>query len=291
MPIPETGAFTQEAIGVAEPVVPEKPLEKPGEPPIAAKKPEELLKDYETQLVAQAKKLNELTERFTAIDEERKRREAEDRLRYITQPETPEPVGKVEAPPPTGPDDFDWGKPVATIDQRARKIFQEEQEKREKAQVEYQKKVYAETATRNFFTTKDRVYRNNPELFAGIEGEVEAVITQGFRGGNINADAVGNDKTWETAAAMIAYEKGDIDRLAKVKRPKIEAMKDTGSGAIPGQVKETKSTQMLDVNLDDEMIQEYMKQRGITREKAIELIKYARDNSYSMTDRVATGSR
>jgi len=284
------GTFSApEPIGTVEPVVPLKPEPKPGETPTEARKPEELFAEYKTTLDAQAKELKKLQETVSAYDEDRKRREADERLRSITQPEPqPEPQPVV---PPAGPDDFDWGNPLKSIESRARKIAQEELEKKEKAQAEYQKKVYAETAARNFFSTKDRVYRSNPELFAGIESDVEAVITQGFRGGNINADAVGQDKTWETAAAMIAYEKGDIDRLMKVKRQKIEPMKDVASGAIPGQVKDqTKSAQTQNIELD-EAAKEYMKQRGMTYEQALEAIRYARENAYSMTSPTTIGSR
>lgn len=291
MPTAFDGALAQETVGTVEPVAPEKPLEKPEETPIVAKKPEELYAETKALIDAQAKELKKLQETIGVYDEDRKRREAEDRLRYITQPETPEPVGKVETPPP-GPEDFDWGNPLKSIESRARKIALEEMGKKEKTNAEYQKKMDGQRAAQNFFATKDRVFKKNPELFTGYEDELSRTMTIGYQTGALTADMIGNDETWETGALMLAKKQGDRKKIeAYFKIAPIEAMKDTGSGAIPGQVKEAKSTKTIDVDFDDEAIREYMKQRGITREQAIELIKYARDNSYVISSRETIGSR
>lgn len=290
MPTALDGSLTaQEPIGTVEPVVPSEQLTKPEETQVA-KKPEELYAETKALIDAQAKELKKLQETIGVYDEDRKRREAEDRLRYITQPETP--PEKPAVVPQVGPEDFDWGKPVATIDQRARKIFQEEQEKAKKTEAEYNKKMDGQRAAQNFFATKDRVFKKNPELFTGYEDELSRTMTIGYQTGALTADMIGNDETWETGALMLAKKQGDRKKIeAYFKSAPIEGMKDTGSGAIPGQVKETKSTKTIDVDFDDEAIREYMKQRGITREQAIELIKYARDNSYVMSAPTSIGSR
>ncbi len=280
-----------EAIGSTEPVVPLKQEPKPGETPTEAKKPEELFAEYKAALDAQAKELKKLQETVSAYDEDRKRREADERLRSITQPEPqPEPQPVV---PPAGPDDFDWGNPLKSIEARARKIAQEELEKKDKAQAEYQKKMDGQRAAQNFFATRERVFKKNPELFAGYEDELSRTMTVGYQTGAMTADMIGNDDAWETGALMLAKKQGDKKKIEAYFKgsQSIEPMRDLGSGAIPGQVKDqTKSTQTQNIELD-ETAKEYMKQRGMTYEQALEAIKYARENAYSMTSPTTIGSR
>jgi len=282
-----------EPVGTVEPTKPPESEQKPEEKVETAKKPEDLFAEYKTVLEAQAKQLKKLEETISAYDAERKQREADERLRYITQHEPEkEPVGEAKPQPQIGPNDFDWGNPLKSVAAEARKIAQEELARKEKADTEYRKKMEDDRAGREFYAARDRVYKKSPKLFSGIEDEIEKTIALGYRGGAMNADMVGNDETWETGALMIAKKRGDKERIKAYfeSTPEIEPMKDTGTGVIPGQVKESKSKQSPVIELD-EMGKEYARQRGLTDEQAAERIKYARDNSYTTAPAETIGRR
>jgi hypothetical protein len=53
----------------------------------------------------------------------------------------------------------------------------------------------------------------NKDLYDGIETEVEANVSNGFRRGLISKAELINPKTWEAAAIAVHWQKGDLDKL------------------------------------------------------------------------------
>lgn len=79
--------------------------------------------------------------------------------------------------------------------------------------VESQRQAYvaAETAKRNFVSGRDRAMRETPGLFQGLERQVSDSVSQAYKDKLLTPDQLNDPKTWQLAAQMVRWERGEYD--------------------------------------------------------------------------------
>jgi len=156
--------------------------------------------------------------------------------------------------------EFDWEKPLETIDERVERKLAE----REAAQKYYQRQNVFQRAAVAHDEGKAAMTKN-PKLYEGIEGEVEQAVFQGLapyaNQGYDVSEALRNPKTWEQAAAFMRIQKSQYDRLSFATQPM-----SAQAGELPSQTRQQVSAETIPITQDDRIEAAKV---GITDEKEI----------------------
>ena len=167
-----------------------------------------------------------------------------------------------QQPAPIAPqpeDEFDFGQPLKTVDKRIEKKFSDF-EKRMNAM---NQKRYADESEAAFNRTKPMAYSQEPELYRGIEREVENGLFNAWKGGSITKDSLSDPRIWHMAAVVIREGRGEgelIPRKRQVSAPASEK---------PSQARRTEEEP---ITFDDDDRQ-FIKEWGISREQAEKAMK------------------
>jgi hypothetical protein len=91
---------------------------------------------------------------------------------------------------------FNWDQPEQSIDQRVEPRLQQ-----------IQNQFNSIMAQSNFFNGRSTAMAQRPDLYKGIEREVESTMQNAWRYGTINAASLVDPETWHTAAWAIQGRK------------------------------------------------------------------------------------
>lgn len=80
-------------------------------------------------------------------------------------------------------------------------------------QMDAQRQAYtaAESAKRNFVTGRKAAMDATPGLFEGLENQVSESVAQAYRDKLLSPDQLLEPKTWQLAAQMVRWERGEYD--------------------------------------------------------------------------------
>ena len=76
----------------------------------------------------------------------------------------------------------------------------------------------AEAAKRNFVAGRHQAFTSTPGLFQGLETQVADAVAQAYKDKLLTADQLLDAKTWQLAAQMVRWERGEYD-LGKYYKP------------------------------------------------------------------------
>lgn len=87
-------------------------------------------------------------------------------------------------------------------------------------QMDAQRQAYtaAETAKRNFAIGRKTAFDATPGLFQGLENQVAESVAQAYRDKLLSPEQLLEPKTWQLAAQMVRWERGEFD-LGKYYKP------------------------------------------------------------------------
>jgi len=227
-----------------KPVTETAPDAEPGktDDKCTGKSPEELvsmLKAQESMISKQGNDIGDLRNEITrSREEQRLAIEQERRLREMQgQP------AQVQQPSYVPPDErqFDYERPVTSVNKLMDERLQIEFEKREAARRQYEQQMNSERIQSNYVRGRDKVFARKDPLYEGIEPLVENLVQQTFMGGKMPIEDLKEEETWLTAAQIIRLKRGEIDRLTKPKIQPVSApfgevsaqVKDFGGGGQP----------------------------------------------------------
>jgi hypothetical protein len=139
---------------------------------------------------------------------------------------------------------FDYDNPVPSVRQVVQTEFQRYEEKRKK---EEQEREYKE-ATVNYATGRNVALKGNPDLFRGIEKQVEQGVWQAYQGKWVGSHDLRDSKTWENAARLIHMNNEDYDRLVP---PKVKPVSSTPTETPSAAKTEPPEEEAPNIELDD----------------------------------------
>jgi len=156
---------------------------------------------------------------------------------------------------------FDYMKPDESVKKIVEGMLKSKDTRAEAEKLNDQ----AQEAKSNFYEGKAAALSGNPELYEGIEKQVEAAVYQGYRAGLINYRKLNKPKTWERVAKLIHMDAGNLDALKKT----IEPMKPTVTEDPTSTTKKTKEP-----SYDfDEKSRRIMKDFGMDEEEAVKRLE------------------
>lgn len=254
-----------------EPTAPD--TEPKAEDKWTGKSPEELvsmLKNQESMISKQGNDIGELRNEITrSREEQRLALEQDRRLREM------QGVPQHPAQPPYQPPDerqFDYERPVTSVNRLFDERIQSEFEKREATRRQYEQQMNSERIQSAYVRGRDRVFSKKDPLYEGIEPQVENLVQQTFMGGKMPIEDLKEEETWETAAQIIRLKRKEFDKLTKPKTQPVSAP----FGEVSAQVKDFGGGgSMPDFDEGaDAMIRNLGAAAGIkTREQAAELLR------------------
>ena len=250
---------------VPEPLVTDKP-------PVEVAKPKE--KEGGDELKKREKELEDLKREVSDLREQRRRDEDNERLesvrRELYKTGHEEPKKPVDEDAPISDETFDYQKPLTSM----KKFLEHEQRKAREVQDVYNKQMYLEVARNNYAVGRSQsvlAEEKNP-IFDGIEQVVENSIYNAFMGGKMSADDLRDPKTWEGAALLIRYGRGELDKITAAKEKITPPKADVGE--LPGASKKPVKG-VEDIELDEKSY-EIMRKMSLTKEQALEIIREER---------------
>jgi len=173
--------------------------------------------------------------------------------------------------------DWNFEKPIESVQEIVKRELDTREKKR---QVNDLEKVKAE-AKSNYAEGRSLALKQNPDLFEGIERETEDAVYNSYMTGIIGAHALRNPEAWNMAAKLIHLRDGKIDRLQSTGVKPVE----TVGGELPTPAKPgTTEKPFTGLDYTDEGVQKMMKQYGLTKEEAEEIVKEGQE-------RVARGEK
>jgi len=119
-----------------------------------------------------------------------------------------------------------YDNPLPLMTQVVQSELKKDRETREKTEQtrEYQR------ASMNFATGRSKSMQDNPELFKGIEKQIENGMWQYYKSGRVSADELRDPETWENGARILHMANKDWDRIVP---PKVVPVSPTET-EIPG---------------------------------------------------------
>jgi hypothetical protein len=210
-PEPEPKEPVPEPSGAPDPTP--EPVPEPSDIPerFQGKKPEEIIKMYEEAEKEKDRLGTEVGNLRKETDEYRNNLAYYQNLAQDLQAQR-EKGGQPESS--ATPDvRFDYDNPVPSVQQVVQTELQKYEEKRKKMAEE---REYKE-ATVNYAGGRNAALKSNPDLFRGIERQVEQGVWQAYQGKWVGAHDLKDPKTWENAARLIHMNNEDYDRLVPPK--------------------------------------------------------------------------
>ena len=207
---------------------PKKPVKEPGSVPDPTPEPEPEPSEIPERF--QGKNLGQVIEMFEKVEKDRDRsgtevgnlRKEVDEIKNTAsffQNTAQELQSKLERGrvKPEGEETPDltgfYDNPVPLVQQVIQRELKKDRETRDKTEKEreYQR------ASMNFATGRGTAMKNNPELFRGIENQLEKGMWQYYQKGNVSVDELRDSKTWENGARMIHMANENFDRIVPAK--------------------------------------------------------------------------
>ena len=139
---------------------------------------------------------------------------------------------------------FDYDNPLPSVEQVFEKKFKEYEGKRQKAE---QERDYKD-ATVNYATGRNVALKGNPDLFQGIEKQVEQGVWQAYQGKWVGSQDLRDAKTWENAARLIHMNNENYDRLVP---PKVTPVSSTPTERPSTAKTELSEEEAPNIELDD----------------------------------------
>jgi hypothetical protein len=171
-------------------------------------------------------------------------------------------------PPPAQVPRVDWNyeKPVESVEQ----IISQKLNEREGLRQQNDLRQAQVEAQSNYAEGRRLSMSQNPTIFEGVEREVENAVYGAYMNRTIGIHELRNPEAWVTAAQLIHLKNNNIDRLQPANIRPVE----TVSTELPNPAKPG-STEKPFTGLDytDEGTQKMVKQYGLTKEEAEEIVK------------------
>jgi len=251
-----------------------------GEDKYAGKSAEELralLREMESNAGKREQELGELRKAVREAQEEARRALQEVQLRTMPiqqqleyQQRLRAEEAEKEAESQVDETAFDFTKPASSTLRLAREAVQREIERLRQEQAAQNYASYREYAKKNYELGYTRAYRQDPELFKGIEQDVQNAMYAAFAGNKISAEDLGNEQMWALIARNVRWMRGEED----VRPRRSPSVKSTGN--VPSEVKETPpGSSSTDIKFDEKTYQ-MMKAFGLTEEEAKKIIQEER---------------
>jgi hypothetical protein len=202
----------------------------------------------------------------TEIGEVRKLREEMESLKqqFTVRPQFDAGMTYNPPPPPPQEEDFDFGNVPQSVDRRIEKKLGMLTQQFQNAQAQRD----ATEAQAAFERTKKQVYKDNPELFKGIEGTVEQQLFNAWKMRAADKTMLANPDIWESAAILVHKSRGTLaDVFARPKTVKAP------------QMETPQSRRMADEGDDITWSREdrrFMEDNGLTEKEAAEALGAAR---------------
>jgi hypothetical protein len=244
-----------------------------------------LIQDKESQIGTQSTEVGDLRNKLTNLESSVQQQQAQYQQQIPQNPygqppqygggqpmpQYGQPAQQPYGQPEHGLPDTDFpnaGETRQMVEQRLQN-YEMQRQQQEAQRLQYD-------AQNAFVEGRDSAFKENPELFKGIENE----IVQGMQGywamnqGNPSlATSLRNKDTWLKAARFMRVERGEFDVL---KAPQGNPMAHTQT-EVPGQVKNTEQEKTVVFNAEqDEMFAGLGKAAGITKEEAADGVKERR---------------
>lgn len=175
---------------------------------------------------------------------------------------------------PPKPEEFDWERPAETVKQIVERQVREQMGGFMGA-IQQARVAEVRNKAANSWDEGASTIAKNQRLFEGIEDEVRSVVYQTYdpivqRGGDAS-EYYRDPKVWETAAAMIRYKRGEIDRITGSGTPSKGMSAPTTE--VPGGSRP--SNQGSTIVLDEDT-RALMREQGISEGEARDLIELGR---------------
>lgn len=172
---------------------------------------------------------------------------------------------------------WDFQEPIESVE----KIVDKRLDAREKKRQQNDLKRVQDEAKSYYAEGRSISMKQNPTLFEGIEREAEDAVYNSYMTGIIGAHDLRNPEAWNMAAKLIHLRDGKIDRLQPAGIKPVE----TVGGELPTPAKPgTTEKPFTGLDYTDEETQKMMKQYGLTKEEAEEIVKEGQE-------RVARGEK
>ena len=111
--------------------------------------------------------------------------------------------------------------------------------------------------------------RNSPDMFDGIEKEVNALVYASYMKGIIHPRDLRNPETWDTAAQLVHLQNKNFDKLKSAITP----VKATSTEEPARAKSDTTVTPSVELDYNDDEVREWMRLHDLTRELAEEIIR------------------
>lgn len=170
--------------------------------PYKDKSPDELrsmLRDAQKQIGKQANEVGEvrrLKEEFEALRSELAQRQ----YQQFEQPRY------VPAPPKEEEEEFDFTSVPKSVEKIVERKLQQERQAR---QMEMARRD-ALDAQAAFEAGKKEAFKQNPELYRGLEKDLEWQFFNGWKNGTVDKRTLADPSNWEALAVVMRHQKGDL---------------------------------------------------------------------------------
>ena len=145
-----------------------------------------------------------------AIGEVRRLREEMESLKQVvTRPRFDEGIYQQAPPPPPKEDDFDF----ADVPGSVKKMMAREFSQREQMTSQQRAAQDANDAKFNFESGRKAAYRENPELYKGIEGIVEGQLQNAWKVRAADKNMLADPEIWRKAALIIRDNRGELESV------------------------------------------------------------------------------
>ena len=232
--------------------VPEVPEEFKG------KTPEDLIKEIQASQKELGKQSKEVGELRNSLEYEKQMRElAVQRKREADAQPIPAEEPRV---------DWNYEKPVESVEQIIDKRLNEREGKRQQDDLQR-----VQDEAKSYYAEGRRLSMSqNPKLFEGVEREVEDGVYRAYMNRTIGIHELRNPEAWAMTANLIHLRDGNMDRLQPTSIKPVE----TPSTELPTPAKPgTTEKPFTGLDYTDEGTQKMVKQYGLTKEEAEEIIK------------------
>ena len=162
--------------------------------------------------------------------------------------------------------DWNYEKPVESVEQ----IINRTLDKRDGIRQQNDLKQVQAEAQSNYAEGRRLSMSQNSKLFEGIEREVEDGVYRAYMNRTIGIHELRNPEAWTMTANLIHLREGNMDRLQPTSIKPVE----TPSTELPTPAKPgTTEKPFTGLDYTDEGTQKMVKQYGLTKEEAEEIIK------------------
>lgn len=162
--------------------------------------------------------------------------------------------------------DWNFEKPVESVEQ----IVERKLDAREKKRQQYDLQRVQDEAKSYYAEGRSLSMKQNPELFEGVEREVEDGVYRAYMNRTIGIHELRNPEAWTMTANLIHLRDGNMNRLQPTNIKPVE----TVGGELPTPAKPgTTEKPFTGLDYTDEETQKMMKQYGLTKEEAEEIVK------------------